>query len=157
MFLKGRYSCIIFIETYSIEDCTLYRDTVSACTSCDIDLPSSALISFRMIKPTLSGGGGVDVELIDSSHTYFIGNWSSWGANGVLIRNTGSSTNLVNQTCTDISANIEYLMGVTYDNGDWTYFKDNEVKSFSANYTPTKLNKIDIQQGYMKELKIKPL
>lgn len=111
-----------------------------------------------MSKPVIdSTSGGINIQLIDSSHTYFVGNWASDGTNGLLIRNTGSSTNLVNQTCSNITANTEYTLGVTYDNGDWTYFKDNEVKSFSANYTPTKINIIQVQQGTIKDLIIKPL
>jgi len=145
-------------ETYELCDATLYRANPTACTSCNIDLPSSALISYKMSKPRIDGSsGGISIHLIDSSHTYFVGNWASDGHNGLLIRNTGSSSNLVSQTCSDITANTEYTLGVTYDNGDWTYFKDNEVKSFSANYTPTKLNIIQIQQGTIKDLIIKPL
>ena len=145
-------------ETFVIEDCVYYNANPTNCSSCNIDLPSKASVSFLMSKPVIgSGAGGVNIQLTDSSHTYFVGNWSSDGNNGLLIRNTGSSTNLVNQQCTAISANTEYLMGVTYNNGSWTYFKDTEVKSVTANYTPTKINVVQIQQGYMKDLKVKVL
>ena len=150
--------CRSLTKTFVIQDCSLYRPNPVACTSCNIDLPSSALISYKMSKPRLDGAyGGINLQLIDSSHTYFVGNWSSQGNNGLLIRNTGSSTNLVSQTCSDVTANTESLLGITYDNGAWPYFKDNEVKSFSANYTPTKLDIIQVQQGTIKDLMIKPL
>ena len=149
---------ILLQETYAIEDCWKYIANPSSCSSCNISLPSKAIISYKISKPTVTGyQGGVNIQLTDSSHTYFVGNWASDGTNGLLIRNTGSSSNLVDQRCTGISANTEYLMGITYNEGSWTYFKDNEVKSFSANYTPTTINIIQIQQGYMKELKIKAL
>lgn len=111
-----------------------------------------------MSKPRLDGGyGGINIQLIDSSHTYFIGNWSSSGENGLLIRNTGSSSNLVSKQCSNISANTEVLLGASYNNGSWTVFKDDEVQSVTANYTPTTLNIIQIQQGTIKDLIIKPL
>ena len=149
---------IFLSERFVVEDCWRYIANPSFCTSCNFDLPSSALISYRMSKPRIdSSSGGVNIQLTDASHTYFIGNWSSGGDNGVLIRNTGSSSNIVDQRCSNISSNTECILGITYDEGDWTYFKNNEVKSFSANYAPTKINIIQIQQGYMKDLKIKPL
>jgi len=151
-------NCTLVSKTYSIIDAWKYIPNPTACTNCNISLPSKASISYRMSKPRIDGAyGGISLELIDSSHTYFVGNWASNGMNGLLIRNTGSSSNLVNQTCSDFSANTEVVLGVSYNNGSWTVFKDDEVQSVTANYTPTTLNIIRIQQGTMKDLIIKPL
>lgn len=150
---------IISSEIYLIEDCILFQSNPSPCTNCNIALPNSAEISFKMSKPRITGSyGGVHLEFVDNtSHTYFVGNWASAGENGFLIRNAGSSSNLVALLGTHIAANTEYLLGVTYKDNAWTYFKDNEISSGTANYTPTKISVIHIQQGTMKDLKIKPL
>lgn len=144
-------------ETY-VTDAWKYIQNPTVCTDCNISLPPNASISFRMSKPRIdSTSGGINLVLSDNSHSYFMGNWASDGNNGILIRNTGSSTNLVDHRCSRISANTDYLLGVTYDNGSWTVFKNDEVISFTANYTPTTLSKIEITQGAMKDLIIKPL
>ena len=104
--------------------------------------------------------GGVSLLLQDSSHNYYIGNWSSTGSNGVLVRNIGSTQNLVSQTVADLSYNVEHTIRCKYDNGSWEYNMDNNKKTFSANYTPTKLVTIDITsntQSYMKDLLIMKL
>lgn len=147
--------------TQSIEDCIKYIQNPTTSSDLNISVPSSAQITYKMIKTgTVSGKGGCNLLLQDnSSHDYYIGNWATSTDNGVLIRNHGSSSNLVDQRCSGIIVNTQHLIGVTYDNnGNWTYFKDNEVKSFTANYIPTKITTIDNgQQSTMTDLKVKPL
>ena len=104
--------------------------------------------------------GGVSLLLQDGSHNYYIGNWSSTGSNGVLVRNIGSTQNLVSQTVSDLSYNVEHTIFCKYNNGSWEYAANNNNKTFSANYTPTKLVTIDITsntQSYMKDLLIMKL
>ncbi|WP_405296353.1 hypothetical protein [Methanobrevibacter sp.] len=147
-------------ETYAIEDCIKYIQNPTSSSGLNISVPSSAQITYKMIKTGIGANkGGCSLLLQDnSSHDYYIGNWSSDAYNGVLIRNRGSSSNLVDQRCSDIIVNTQHLIGVTYNDGSWTYFKDNEVKSFTANYTPTKITTIDNgQQSTMSDLKVKPL
>ena len=106
-------------------------------------------------------GNGYNQIMMPRNYMYFPysvrPNFYGNGMNGLLIRNTGSSSNLVNQTCSDFPANTEVVLGVSYNNGSWTVFKDDEVQSVTANYTPTTLNIIQIQQGTMTDLIIKPL
>ena len=146
-----------FTQTYAIEDCQRYIATVNT-ANVNYELPSSAVISFDMIRTSMvSGTGGCNILLADSSHTYYVGNWSSYGNNGVLIRNTGSSSNLVSQTVSNLVENTDYTITLKYDNGDWEYSANTDKVTFSASYTPTKITKLDKGNGVMTNLKIKPL
>ena len=105
------------------------------------------------------GSNGISIQLQDATHTYFIGNWASTLENGVLIRNTGSSTNLINQRVANIPSDIEVDIKVEYNNGQWKYTGNNNTVTFSADYTPLKISTIENNRGssYMKDLIIKPL
>ena len=154
--LNIKAECRLLIQTCNIEDCTYYRTTPTACSNCNISIPSNAEISYTMKH---IGNNGICIQLQDSSHTYFIGNWASSYANGVLIRNTGSSSNLVDKRVSDIPSSTEVDISVSYDNGNWVYSANGENISFTANYTPTKISVIENNKGnsYMKDLKVKPL
>ena len=94
----------------------------------------------------------------DGSHTYYVGNWASDSTNGFLIRNNGSSSNLVSQKAENIPYNTEVEITCEYDNGEWIYSANGDSISFTANYTPTMLTNITIQATCtMKDLIIKPL
>ena len=155
LYIKGICS-IIFSEIY-VKDAWLYIQNPTRSEGLNIELPSKAVISYTMKHVN---NGGVSLLLQDGSHNYYIGNWSSTGSNGVLVRNIGSTQNLVSQTLADLSYNVEHTISCKYDNGTWEYNKDNDKKTFSANYTPTKLVTIDITsntQSYMKDLLIMKL
>ena len=122
-----------------------------------MSLPQNASVSFKIKRTSTSGSGGIFLNFVDSSHTYFVGNWASALDNGLLIRNTGSSSNIIDQRCSNVVLNKEQVIEVTYDGETWTYSLDDEVKTVSANYIPTTLSNIDINQGTMTDLIIKPL
>ena len=143
-------------ETITIEDCYYYAENPSACSNCNIPLPPAAIISYDMVKPSVYDmEGHVSLKLSDGTYTYFVGNWQQNTVNGILI-NRGSA-NLVHVKASGITANEKHTLGVSYNNGDWTYFKDDEVKPFTGNYTPTVLTDIFIEKGTMENLKIIPL
>ena len=100
---------------------------------------------------------GVYFNMADGNHTYFVGNFSSSGGNGVLIRNNGSSTNLVLELATDISLNTEYDVTITFDNGVWKYnHGTGEMTVTATSYIPTSISKFDIG-GYIHDFILKPL
>ena len=155
VYVKASYRSLVS-KTYEICDAWKYIQNPTACTNCNIEVPSKASIEYTMKH---IGSDGISIQLQDATHTYFIGNWSSLLMNGVLIRNTGSSSNLVSQTVADIPSDIEVLIKVEYNNGQWKYTANNNTAIFSANYTPLKISTVENNRGssYMRDLIIKPL
>ena len=147
--------CMFVSKTYGIIDAWKYIPNPTNQTNLDWSIPSKAKISFNMKHID----NGVYLLLQDDSHDYYVGNWSSNLNNGVLIRNIGSSSNLVSQTVANIPSNTEIEVICEYDNGQWKYIANGNIITFSANYTPTKLVMIGIsgQSSYMKDLIIKQL
>lgn len=136
----------ILTETYVIEDLLLYRASPTTVTGLNIPMPENGIISFKVKKLAIqSSGGGGSVELNDDTHTYFLGNWASNGLNGFLLRNTSSSSNIINKQLSNLTARTEpYLITVIYrDTGEWEYKLDNESITFNCDYTPLVCNKIE--------------
>lgn len=141
-------------KTYDIVDALYYKSNVST-GNVNIPVPSSNKwsVTYKM-KHT---SNGVYFNMADGNHTYFVGNFSSSGGNGVLIRNNGSSTNLVLELATDISLNTEYDVTITFDEGVWKYNHGNgEMTVTATSYIPTSISKFDIG-GYIHDFILKPL
>ena len=154
--------CILLIQTYEICDALRYIANPVNGSSYNFAVPQNGSVSFKINHKTIaSGGGGCFVQLVDSSHTYFVGNWASNGTNGLLIRNTGSSSNLVSlQPTATVQGNTEHYIEATWNNGTWTYTLDTETVTGNGNYTPTSLKTIEIRPSdgsYLIDLIIKPL
>lgn len=148
-----------YSESIVLEDCYYYDANPVHNTSMNIPLPSNAKISYDMRKTGMvDGKGGPCLTLEDSTYNYLIGNWSSTGYNGFLLRTKGSSSNIINQQCSQLTTNTDYNIWFTYDNGAGGYGLNNETLSFNLQYIPTKLTKIEIgQQATMNNLKVKVL
>ena len=145
---------ILLTKTYSLCDALYYKSNVST-GNVNIPVPSSNKwsVTYKM-KHT---SNGVYFNMADGNHIYFVGNFSSSGGNGVLIRNNGSSTNLVFELATDISLNTEYDVTITFDNGVWKYnHGTGEMTVTATSYIPTSISKFDIG-GYIHDFILKPL
>ena len=144
----------VLTKTYSLCDALYYKSNVST-GNVNIPVPSSNKwsVTYKM-KHT---SNGVYFNMADGNHIYFVGNFSSSGGNGVLIRNNGSSTNLVFELATDISLNTEYDVTITFDNGVWKYnHGTGEMTVTATSYIPTSISKFDIG-GYIHDFILKPL
>lgn len=134
-------------EIYTLEDCFMYRNSLSQTTGLSIQLPSDFEMSFNLKRTngTTNNYGLGYILLNDGSRTYYVGEWGSLGQNGLLIRNNGSSSNIVNERCTDIANNTPTNIYYEYDNGLHTYMKDNETKTYNnSTYHPTEIREFGV-------------
>lgn len=102
-------------ETFVIEDCIVYRETLSSNIS-DLTLPSRYKLEFDI--PSKSNGTYANIGT-DSTHRIIIGQFSNenLSLNGVWIYN-GSSTPTRNNCPTASTDNAHYTF--TYENGAYT-------------------------------------
>lgn len=134
-------------EIYEVEDCFMYRSSLSHTTGLSIQLPSDFEMSFNLKRTngTAHYDATGSVVCNDGSKAYYVGGWGSLGQNGLLIRNNGSSSNLVNERCTDIANNTPTNIYYKYDNGLHTYMKDNETKTYNnSTYHPTEIREFAV-------------
>lgn len=102
-------------ETFTIEDCVLYRETLSS-TITDLTLPSKYTLEFDM--PSTSNSTYAIIGT-DTTHRILVGQMSNQNPslNGVWIYN-GSSTPTQNNCPTSPTQNAHYTF--TYENGAYT-------------------------------------
>lgn len=152
--------CTFVSETYSIEDCTYYEANQTSATL-NINLPSNFSISWKVHRTngTSTTNALSQPQLQDSTHNYYIGQFGSLGEWGFIIRNQGSSSNLVRK---DGSPNIpndtDKTILYTYNNGVHTCEVDGNSVTDTNSYAPTKLYSVTVgSKNVMQNLKIKPL
>ena len=137
----------LFIETYSIEDCSYYNpDSITSTISTDITLPSSDyIISWKTAR---QGSSIAYLALtVDSANTV-VGLGSFDGKNGIYPNSV--TTTPIPSTETEIT--------LKYENGTYTYSWGNVVLTTSTLGIASKIVEIGARDsGYVKELKIKPL
>lgn len=102
-------------ETFTIEDCVLYRETLSSNIT-DLTLPAKYKLEFNI--PSTSNGTYASIGT-DSTHRIFVGQMSQQNPslNGVWIYN-GSSTPTQKNCPTASTANAHYTF--TYEDGAYT-------------------------------------
>ena len=102
-------------ETFTVEDCVVYRETLSTNIT-DLTLPTKYTLEFDM--PSTSNGTYATIGT-DSTHRIFVGQMSQSNPslNGVWIYN-GSSTPTQNNCPTSPTQNAHYTF--TYEDGAYT-------------------------------------
>lgn len=102
-------------KTFTIEDCVLYRETLSSNIT-DLTLPARYKLEFNI--PSTSNGTYASIGT-DSTHRIFVGQMSQQNPslNGVWVYN-GSSTPTQNNCPTASTDNAHYTF--TYENGAYT-------------------------------------
>ena len=157
MLLKGRYGCIFFIETYSIEDCIKYVSNVSSTTNYDVDLPSAVKVS-AIINPISRSNATASVHIgTDSNNKMIIGQTASDGKINLLKRYNGSYINNYFNSTSEV--NSDNYIECEYNNGVYTCKFNNEtLTDNTGNITPSKLLTIETNSNItIKDIKIKPL
>lgn len=139
-------------ETFVIEDCLVYRETLSS-TITDLTLPAKYKLEFDI--PNLSNGTYASIGT-DSTHRIITGQFSNQNLslNGVWIYN-GSSTATQNNCPTTPTQNAHYTF--TYENGAYTMSNGgsnisgtiptgiNMQKLLSSTYTPSAVRNYKIK------------
>ena len=159
MFLKEWYSCIFFIETYSIEDCSKYDSTnYTSSRNIDINLPTTPLAVEFKIKPTARSSSASNIKLGESSSNYVeIGQSGSDGTLYLQVFLNGTRTYV--QGLNTKAPTTEYItVKYTYENGvHRLYGLNNESTSYNQQMTMNSAFYMGISNNNLKELKIKPL
>ena len=139
-------------ETFTVEDCVVYRETLSTNIT-DLTLPSEYKLEFDI--PSTSNGTYAIIGT-DSTHRIFIGQMSNNNPslNGVWVYN-GSSTPTQNNCPTSPTQNAHYTF--TYENGAYTMSNGgssitgtiptgiNMQKLLSSTYTPSAVRNYKIK------------
>jgi len=145
--LNIQCKCRSLIETYEIEDCSYYNpNSITSTTSANITLPSSDyVVSWKTARQ--SNSISYIRLLIDSANTT-VGLGSADGKNGIY----------PNPITTTPIPSSETEITLKYENGTYTYSWGDVVLTTSSLNTATKIDEIGARNnGYVKELKIKPL
>ena len=134
-------------ETYEVEDCIRYWESVSGVVTINYSLPSEFQLDFTIYSTNILIDPSVAFFRFQSSSGIFIGKGSSNSAN---VQFFGSVFNQITETNTD------YNYSMTYSNGVATLTDGTTTKT--STITLTKLYLLNSQgDSQLKNLKIKPL
>ena len=134
-------------ETYAIEDCIRYWESVSGIVTINYSLPSEFQLDFTIYSTNILLDPSVAFFRFQSSTGIFIGKGSSTSAN---VQFFGTTFNQITETNTD------YNYSMTYKNGVATLTDGTTTQTSTK--TLTKLYLLNSQgDSQLKNLKIKPL
>ena len=149
--------CMLLTQTYNIEDCIFYVNSVSSTTNYNVDLPSAFKVS-AIINPVSRSSATASVHIgTDANNKMFIGQTGSNGQMSLLKRYNGSYVQNPFNSISELNA--DNYIECTYSNGVYSCKFNNEtLTDNTGNITPSKLLTIETNSNItIKDIKIKPL
>ena len=149
--------CMLLTQTYNIEDCIFYVNSVSSTTNYNVDLPFAFKVS-AIIVPASRSSATASVHIgTDANNKMFIGQTGSKGQMSLLKRYNGSYVQNPFNSISELNA--DNYIECTYSNGVYSCKFNNEtLTDNTGNITPSKLLTIETNSNItIKDIKIKPL
>ena len=153
--------CLVLIQTYAIEDCHYYNDTVYQNTTTPVQLdktlPNGAFtVEYDGLQTTRDNSASYLLISRGTNDRILIGQYARAGTNGIILY-TGSQANHPLPNNTTLNAWNHFTF--TYDGSDYKIDRDGE--NITVTGVGIHLDKVlSVENGYagkLKNIKVKPL